>query len=39
MNEETLGMIVGFVIVAPIAAFVVYRMMKRRSPAPEDRED
>ena len=30
MNEETLGMIIGFVIVAPIAAFVTYRYLKRR---------
>jgi len=29
MNEETLGMIIGFLIVAPITAYVVYRFIKK----------
>ena len=31
MNEETLGMIVGFLVVAPIAAFVVSKIIKKRA--------
>jgi biotin transporter BioY len=30
MNEETLGMIVGFLIVAPITGYVVYKILKKR---------
>ncbi len=31
MNEEALGMIVGFIVVAPIAAFFAYRVIKKRA--------
>jgi len=31
MNEETLGMIVGFLVMAPVAAYVVYRLLRKRT--------
>ncbi len=31
MNEEALGMIVGFIVVAPIAAFFAYRIIKKHA--------
>ena len=36
MNEETLGMIIGFLVVAPVAAYVVYKILKKRMPKKND---
>lgn len=30
MDEETLGMIIGFIIAAPIGAYFTYRFVKKR---------
>ncbi len=38
MNEETLGMIIGFLVVAPVAAYVVYKILKKRTPGKKDRD-
>lgn len=38
MDEETLGMIVGFLVVAPIAAYVFYKILKKRMSGKNDRD-
>ena len=39
MNEETLGMVIGFLVVAPITAYVVYKLIKKRAPGSKSKDD